>query len=223
MAEIIVVGFSGRMSQKVMEILKVQGKPFKVYSEKAPHELRVNDFESSAGVIDFSSPEVSERVLQLALTARVPYVCGTTGWKSLQETKRAFENAGKSIPVLLDSNFSLGIELFCQAAEKWTRTITGRLHLTDIHHIHKKDAPSGTALKIKDRIEAASPQKVDVQSIREGEVFGEHRLLLSFGDEELEVIHRAQSRAPFAEGAVRALEWLQKQKPGFYSMKDMLT
>lgn len=220
----VIVGSQGRMSQALQNSFHQHWRPFKLFSPKAPVPLRVGDFKGSDGVIDFSSPDVSRLVVDLAFEAKVPLVCGTTGWKSPVDFDETFLVASKTIPIVWDSNFSLGIEMLSQVGELIAEKIGNPLSITDIHHMHKKDAPSGTALKLAKRIQEAKPGiQVSIQSVRLGEIPGEHRILASFEDETLEFTHRAHSRRPFSEGAMKALKWAQKQKPGLYSMKDVLT
>lgn len=217
---LVIVGASGKMSKVLQEILSSQGIAFRIASSQDTTQ----SFQDSRGVIDFSLPEVSKKLISYAVKGHVPYVCGTTGWKSAQEIRETFEGPSKSIPILYDSNFSRGIELMAQAAEIMARSRISPLRLVDLHHAAKRDAPSGTALKLKARMEALNPAaEIKIESIREGEIPGEHRLEVSLEGETLEIIHRASSRKPFAEGAIKALEWLESKKSGLYSMKDVLS
>lgn len=210
------------MSKVLQAICREENRAFKLYSKKAPSELSVQTFEGSSGVIDFSLPEGTAEICEKARRAKVPYICGTTGWSQKSEIENLFCSSSKEIPIVRDANFSLGVEILCQTAEILARNVP-EISITDTHHSQKRDAPSGTALKIEERIKLANPHaKTLIQSIRLGEVFGEHRLLVSFQDQSLEFVHRANSRRPFAEGALKALAWAQQQKPGLYSMKDVL-
>jgi len=220
---IIIIGLEGRMSEILQELLGALKLPYKIFSPKAPDSLRAENFKNSQGVIDFSKPEIFEKVIGLAMEAKVPFVCGTTGFSSDDFKQKLLEEASKTIPVVWDSNFSQGIEILCQMSELLSKNIVGHYSITDIHHTHKKDSPSGTAHKIKSRILNKNPKlPLEVLSIRTGEIPGEHRVLIGFGDESLELVHRAYSRQPFAEGALKALNFAQKQQPGIYSMKDVL-
>lgn len=211
------------MSTLIRSCLEARKIDVRVFSDKAPSEIRVSTFEGASGVIDFSRTELTEKILALAVSAKVPLVCGTTGFADRKKIEAEFRQASKTIPVVWDSNFSLGVEILCRASEIAALRTSNAAHITDLHHIHKKDAPSGTALKIQDRIKSAAALKVEIESIREGEIFGEHRVRFSLQDEELEFIHRAQSRRPFAEGSIDALLWVAKQNSGFYTMKDILS
>ena len=219
---VIIVGRTGKMARVLASCLADQKVAFKIYSQRQ-EQSDVTSFEGSAGVIDFSLPEATSSVLNLALNAKVPLVCGTTGWVSSQARSEFFREASGSIPIVWDSNFSLGIEVLSQVMEVVSRFGLPEIKIVDIHHSQKRDAPSGTALKLRDRgLSKNSQQKIHIESIREGEVPGEHRILVSLKDESLEFTHRALSRLPFAEGAIKALAWAQTQKPGLYSMKDLI-
>jgi 4-hydroxy-tetrahydrodipicolinate reductase len=222
MSFVVIVGYSGKMSKIVHEVLSTKKIPHKFWSEKAPGTDRVNDFAAAAGVIDFSLPEVTNKVLPLVERAKVPYVCGTTGFASNDSARKEFERVAREAPIVWDSNFSLGVELLAKASELLARSISDTIQITDIHHIHKRDKPSGTALKLNERMLSANPKaSIQIESQRVGEVFGEHHVRAIFDDQSVDWIHRAHSRKPFAEGALRALEWAKTQKPGLYSMKDI--
>jgi len=210
------------MAKALQEACEQQGHAFKVFSEHAPSELQISEWKDCLGIVDFSYPAVASAVAALAVDAKIPLVSGTTGWEKNNSAKEVYAEAATKIPVVWDSNFSLGIELTCQIAELLGRHIGSSLKIIDIHHVHKKDAPSGTALKLEKRFQEVSSQPVEIQSVREGEVFGEHRLWIEFGNENLEIVHRALSRQPFAAGALKALQWATKQRPGFYTMKEVL-
>jgi len=219
---VIIVGRHGKMARILAKCLSEQGQTFKVYSAQ-PDQSDVANFDGAGGVIDFSLPEATPSLLAMAVHAKTPYVCGTTGWASSEERQRIFQAAAKVIPIVWDSNFSLGIEALSQMMEVITRFKLPEIQIVDIHHSQKRDAPSGTALKLKERGLQENPhQKITIESIRVGEVPGEHKILVSLKDETLELTHRALSRIPFAEGAIRALAWAQNQKPGLYAMKDYL-
>jgi 4-hydroxy-tetrahydrodipicolinate reductase len=221
---IIVVGYEGRMAQSTQNILKKRGRPYLVFSPKAPKELSASHFQNAYGVIDFSSPEVSQRVLKQCVQDSAPLVCGTTGFGSETARQKIFFEASKKIPIVLDSNFSVGIELLAQAAESLATHLSDEFLITDIHHRHKVDSPSGTSIKLEARILGAKPiLKIQHHSARLGENPGEHRVRIEFGQESLEFRHQAYSREVFSEGALKALEWLRGKEPGIYSMREVLS
>lgn len=223
MTPIILVGYSGKMSKALQSLMAEKKTPFKIFSAQAPSELRIETFNGSAGVIDFSLPDATEGILAKVCAAGVPYVCGTTGFANKEGIIKSLAQASASIPIVFDSNFSLGVEILCAASELLAAAIKTPIEIVDIHHIHKRDKPSGTALKIRDRILSANQTApIQIKSERIGEVFGEHKVIAQFADESIEFIHRAHSRLPFAAGALKALEWARNQKPGLYSVKDVL-
>ena len=189
-------------------------------------------------VIEFSRPDAAfEHVLQ-CLQAGVPVVSGTTGWTEQLAAAQQFcrDKAGA---LLWASNFSVGVNLFFAVNRYLARLLDERPEyhpaITEIHHIHKLDAPSGTALTmVNDLILSMSrtsgwalsptppgPGEVPITALREGEVPGTHRVVWTGPTEEISLEHRAHSRAGFAAGAVLAAEWLAG-KQGVFSMNDVL-
>jgi 4-hydroxy-tetrahydrodipicolinate reductase len=219
---IIVIGASGRMSGDVQSLLKEREIPFEVWSSKTSSEQAQKSLQNSMGIIDFSSPQAAREIVSRLQHQPRPWVCGTTGWTSLDERNQILQSAASWAPVLFDSNFSLGIELLCRSLETIGHQISTTFFITDLHHAQKKDSPSGTALKIADRIREVQPSaKIEFRDIRAGNIIGEHRIHIGWNDESLEFVHRAQNKRVFSEGALKALHWLQRQKPGLYSMKDL--
>ncbi len=224
MKPIIIVGYRGRMAKSLVEVVSDQKLPYFHWSDFAPKDSQVNSLEGSGGVIDFSSPERSKQMLSLAAKAKVPYVCGTTGWALNEKLEDIFAKTSKLIPVFYESNFSIGIEMLGRALDALGDLSGHKIYLTDVHHRHKKDSPSGTAKKLHERMKSHS-SKLDLEfrDYRIGENAGEHTIEIDLGEEVLSFSHRAFNRNVFARGAVRALEWLQKKPAGFYRMKDMLS
>ena len=156
-----------------------------------------------------------------ACAPRKAMVVGTTGWYGeMDRVRNAVEQAGTGF--VFGANFSYGVNLFFQivkaAAPALAHGYTG--HITEIHHIHKKDAPSGTAVAMQRILEQASGVHVDITSEREGEVTGTHTLELDSAGDRIVLTHEAKSRRTFAEGAVLAAEWIVG-KTGFYDFKDI--
>jgi 4-hydroxy-tetrahydrodipicolinate reductase len=223
MKPVVIVGYRGRMAKALSELLSEERKAFIFYSESAPASERTSSFSSCSGVIDFSSPELSKKVCRLATEAGIPFICGTTGWEAPEKPSEIFEHASKKIPVFYESNFSIGIEFLARALESLSELSSHKVYITDIHHRHKKDSPSGTAKKIADRLHTVAPEaKIEFRDYRIGENPGEHRVDIDLGEEVLSFSHQAFNRKIFARGALKALLWAQKQEPGIYQMKDML-
>ncbi len=194
-------------------------------------------------IIEFSSPEGSSAAAQFARERKLPLVSGTTG---LTEKHLAlFREVSSEIPLLYSPNMSFGVNAMFWLARQMARILGDDfdIEIFEIHHRHKKDAPSGTALRlagevatalnwdsekvfITDRSSSHKPRgdmEIGIQAARGGDVPGEHTLFF-FGDgERLELTHRAGTRDIFARGALRAARWLADKGPGFYSMFDVLS
>ncbi len=193
-------------------------------------------------LIDFSSPDALAEHVRAALDGNAALLVGTTGL--LPAHHRALDEAAQSIPVLQAANTSLGVTLLARLVEDAVRALGTRfdIEILDLHHRHKADAPSGTALMLG---EAAArgrdadlgtlrqkpyhgpdarrrPGGIGFASLRAGSAAGEHRVVLGGEGERIELVHVAESRAIFAGGAVAAARWLARQKPGRYAMGDVL-
>jgi 4-hydroxy-tetrahydrodipicolinate reductase len=171
--------------------------------------------------IDFTAPDAVLANIEACLHTRKAMVVGTTGWYGeMERVRRAVEAAGTGF--VFGANFSYGVNLFFQivqaAAPALAHGYSG--HITEHHHIHKKDAPSGTAVAIQRTIEQVSGVRVDITSEREGEVTGVHTLELDSMGDRITLTHEAKSRRTFAEGALLAAEWVSG-KTGFYDFKDI--
>jgi 4-hydroxy-tetrahydrodipicolinate reductase len=171
--------------------------------------------------IDFTTPDAVLRNIEACVRAKKAMVVGTTGWYGdMGRVRSAVEQAETGF--VFGANFSYGVNLFFQivaaAAPALAHGYTG--HITERHHIHKKDAPSGTAIAIQRVLEQASRIRADINSEREGEVTGIHTLELDSAGDRIVLTHEAKSRRTFAEGALLAAEWIVG-KTGFYDFKDI--
>lgn len=193
-------------------------------------------------IIDFTAPAATAWTVSRAAEHEVGMVIGTTGLGEAE--KRAIWHAAESIPIVLSANMSLGVNvLFGLLAE--AATALGKdydVEIVELHHRHKKDAPSGTALAMANVVAEASgrdlsqharygrhgdvgarsPEEIAILAIRGGDIVGEHTAYFCGFGERLEITHRASSRETFARGAVRAAEWLRDRDPGLYDMQDVL-
>ena len=172
-------------------------------------------------VIDFTTPDAVLKNIEACLRAKKAMVVGTTGWYGeLERVRRAVEAAGTGF--VFGANFSYGVNLFFQimqaAAPALAHGYSG--HIAERHHIHKKDAPSGTAIAIQRVLEQASGTRAEITSEREGEVTGIHTLELDSAGDRIVLTHEAKSRRTFAEGVVLAAGWVSG-KTGFYNFKDI--
>ena len=174
--------------------------------------------------IDFSQADASTEICAAALEYRKPLVIGTTGHS--QEQRGIIEDTARSVAIVFASNFSIGVNVLFwltrNAAEKLGSDFDAEI--VETHHKMKKDAPSGTAKTLAGILKAAREMQseIPIQSIREGDVVGEHTVIFSGPGERLELTHHAASREIFARGALRAAKWIINQPPGLYSMQDVL-
>jgi 4-hydroxy-tetrahydrodipicolinate reductase len=189
-------------------------------------------------VIDFALARGLEQRLQAAVNAKIPFVCGSTGLDQTQQD--ALAKAGQKIPVLWAPNMSTGVNVLLQLVEQAARMLPEfEAEIHEIHHHHKTDAPSGTAVALAKKIARARQldddkllfnrgpglrrqDEIGVVANRGGEVVGEHTVYLFGEGERLELIHRAGDRDIFVRGALRAGQWILNQKPGLYRMADSL-
>lgn len=186
-------------------------------------------------VIEFSNPEVAFENIKFCLEQKIPVVCGTTGWldQKKEVEKIALEN---NTAFLYGSNFSLGVNLFFALNEKLAQMMAPfndySCQLEEIHHIQKKDAPSGTAITLAEGIiknskfdawksDETENKNLGIFSIREDEVPGTHSIFYKSQVDEIEIKHTAFNRNGFALGAIVAAEWIQG-KTGNFNMKDVL-
>ena len=193
-------------------------------------------------LIDFTIADATARHIDACRQSGTPMVIGTTGLSEAH--KSAMTVLGESVPVVFASNYSVGVNATFQLVEMAAK-IFGRgvdVEIIEAHHRHKVDAPSGTAITLGERVAsglglnldevathgregqtgARADDTIGFHAVRGGEIVGEHTVMFISGGERLEITHRAQSRANFAQGAVRAAEWVVAQPPGIYDMIDVL-
>jgi len=174
--------------------------------------------------IDFSHAGAITEICAVALRHRKPLVIGTTGHST--EQRGTIEETAQSLPIVFASNFSVGVNVLFWLTRKAAEQLGGDFDvaIVETHHKMKKDAPSGTAKTLAEVLKATKTTKreISIQSIREGDVVGEHTVVFSGPGERLELTHRAASREIFARGALRAANWIISQSPGLYSMQDVL-
>jgi len=193
-------------------------------------------------IIDFSTPDASLELAGRVREHKTPMVVGTTGFSNNQ--LEDIKIAAKSIPLLIAPNMSLGINLLARLVEEAAKALPQefQIEIVETHHQYKQDAPSGTALflgaaaakgrgldfdkaKVLSRegmIGDRSENQIGIQTIRGGDVVGDHTVFYLGTGERLELTHRATSRDTFAAGSIRAASWLVDKKPGLYDMLDVL-
>ncbi len=173
-------------------------------------------------VVDFTTPHAVIANIIRSVEAGVPMVVGTTGWYQHLDKVRELVAERKGA-VLYGSNFSVGMNFFFKAMQAIAPVLKYgyRGNIVERHHVHKKDKPSGTAVTIQKILETNSGEKVEVASVREGETVGMHLVMLDSANDTILFTHDAKSRVGFAEGAVRAAEWI-KGKTGFYEFPEIV-
>lgn len=203
---IFIVGAGGRMGRRVAALAgEMDG-------------VVVGEIERADVVIDFSSPEVTGKILELAQKFKKPVVMGTTGHEI--EDMELIQAASRKIPLLFSPNFSLGIAA-CLDAIKLLMNQLGpswRVEIVEAHHVQKKDTPSGTALALQKAVGREAP----IHSIRAGDIVGDHTVILAGPGERIELKHQVHTRDAFAIGALRAARFLVGQKPKLYTIHDLL-
>ncbi len=177
-------------------------------------------------VIDFSLPEATECVLEAVVRHRKPLVCGVSGLNDAQLT--LLDEACRTIPLVFDRNMSLGIAVLERSVRDAAAALGDKfeVRVSEVHHEHKKDAPSGTALKLGEAIASSRGHRgddsVQYEVERRGEVPGEHKVSMASATEELIFAHSVTTRQVFVEGALTAAQWVVGRPPGRYSMQDVL-
>lgn len=259
-----VVGCAGRMGQMlVREIIATPGAILAGGSERAggamvgrdvaeiaglePAGVRAVDdpaelFAHADAVIDFTSPEATERHAALAAQSETALVVGTTGLSPAQQG--VILKAATHTPIIQAPNMSVGVNLLLALVEQVAHTLQDDydIEIVEMHHRHKVDAPSGTALglgraaalgrgqpleslwrKTRDGLTGPRPKgEIGFATLRGGDVVGDHTVVFAADGERIELTHKASNRGVFAKGAVRAALWAGDKPPGLYSMRDVL-
>ena len=221
----VAIAGTGRMGQAIAAALEQQED-----MELAGLWGRGDDLDalvaSADVVIDFSLPAGTGQVLDSVVRQGKPLVCGVSGLDD--DTMDRLDKAASTVPVVYDRNMSLGVAIL----ERTVREAAASLGMdfsvavSEVHHIHKIDAPSGTALKLGEAVATARGEEgtgsVEFSSERRGEVPGDHEVVMSSPTERLTFAHSVTTRQVFADGAIRAARWVVRQHPGRYTMGDVL-
>ena len=248
-----ITGCMGRMGQQIIKSVK-SDKNFKLVclTENQRISKKINGIKVDLNtedalkkanlIIDFTVPKCTFQVLKIASKLKKKVVIGTTGFTKKEEN--LIKRFSKKVPILKAGNMSLGINLLMYLTEIASNSL-GKNFLSkifEIHHKHKKDYPSGTALMLGRGIAVGKNKnfydllgkkflnkknfpygnKINFNSIRKGEVIGEHEVKFSSGKEIITLNHEAFDRALYSEGALSAAKWLINKKPGLYSMRDLM-
>lgn len=252
MIKIIIAGFAGKMGRMIHELV-LQDKNISVVAglESPDHPLCAD--KKSGGVMVTSDPAILEKAdvivdfthaegavdnIRAAASYARPIVVGTTGFND-EQMKQIRSSAGK-IPVLLSPNMSAGVHLLFKLARITAGALKDfEIEIIEAHHNKKKDAPSGTAVKLaeivakelnihdmcygrKGSVGARPAKQIGIHAVRAGDIVGDHTVIFAGRGERIELVHRAHSRETFAAGALRAVRWIHHKKPGLYGMEDVL-
>ncbi len=249
-----ITGCMGRMGQQLIRSIK-KDKNFKIVSltESTKISKKINGikiqknsieaFKKANLIIDFTVPKCTLEILKIATKQKKRVIIGTTGFSKKEES--LIKRFSKKIPILKAGNMSVGVNLLMYLTEIASGSL-GKKFLSkvyEVHHKHKKDYPSGTALMLGKGIAIGKKKefykmigkkylnkksfnygnKINFNSIRKGEVIGEHEVSFSSGKEIITLNHESFDRALYSEGALEAAKWLFNKKPGLYSMRDLLS
>ena len=251
--KLAITGCMGRMGQQIIKSAKSNRNfTVSVLTENTLINKKINGinislndekaFKKADVIIDFTIPKCTFEVLKIASKLKKKVVIGTTGFTKKEEN--LIKKYSREIPILKAGNMSLGINLLMYLTEIASASL-GNNYLSkvfEIHHRHKKDHPSGTALMLGKGIAVGKNKnfykligkkylnkksfpygkKINFNSIRKGEIIGEHEVKFSSGKEIITLNHEAFDRALYSEGALTAAKWLSKKKTGFYSMRNLL-
>jgi len=220
---VLLVGAAGRMGKAIIKLAKSESN-IDIVAQCDRGDAIEPELQKCDVVLDFTHADAIEGICRTALQYRRPLVIGTTGHSSGQ--RRLIEEAGKSLPIVFASNFSVGVNALFSLTRKAAEILGPEfdLEIVETHHRMKKDAPSGTAKTLAEILRTVRKldDQVPIQSIREGEAVGDHTASFAGPGERLELTHRASSREIFARGALRAAQWIIGKPAGLYSMQDVL-
>ncbi len=242
MTNLLILGRSGRMGQTLIEAAEADTHAAVAQTHDHGENL-LTAFNGINAAIDFTVHNFTESVLNAALENNVPLVIGTTGHSD--EEKARIVEASKTLPIVFAANYSVGVNTLFYLTQKAAQILDNDrfdIEVTEMHHKHKIDSPSGTARRLleilnketgtsyKDdvahgregNIGSRPSKEIGMHSLRGGDVVGDHTVMFAADGERVELTHKASSRMTFASGAVRAAIWLQGSAPGLYDMQDVL-
>ncbi|KAB2643011.1 MAG: 4-hydroxy-tetrahydrodipicolinate reductase [Verrucomicrobia bacterium] len=241
MTHIIIYGATGKMGKALLECITHNDK-LHLVGALGSHDSIDPILHAADVVIDFTTLEATLPLVEKCVTAKKALVIGTTGHSS--EVRKQIESASKNIPMIFSPNFSIGVNTLFWLTRKATAILGSHYdaEIIELHHRFKKDAPSGTARHLAEIIAEVrnvddekevrhgrvgipgerSSNEIGIHALRAGDAIGEHTVLLGTLGERLELTYRASSREAYAQGALRAAEWLCHKEPGYYDMEDVL-
>ena len=224
--KIALIGY-GKMGHMIESIARERGHEIvSIIDQNNLEEFESKAFASADVAIEFTTPQTAADNILRAWKAGVPVVCGTTGWDVEAMRREATRQEGDGIGLMWSSNYSIGVNIlfalnrqlakFMEAYPEYTP------HMTEVHHIHKLDAPSGTAKTLQEAIGDDRLKINDIESIREGEVAGIHTVVWDSEIDTISISHSAKGRKGFALGAVIAAEWM-KGKTGWHDFSEVIS
>ncbi|HEU0210382.1 MAG TPA: 4-hydroxy-tetrahydrodipicolinate reductase [Candidatus Udaeobacter sp.] len=220
---VLLIGAAGRMGKTVLE-LSANDPEIEIAGQCDVGDAIDAPTKNWDVAIDFSHPDAIDEICRVAVQESKSLVIGTTAHSHQQ--RRTIEETSNAVPIVLASNFSIGVNVLFWLTRKAAELVGPDFNpeIFETHHKMKKDAPSGTAKTLSEILEAVQTtgREIPIQSIREGDVVGEHSVIFSGPAERLGLTHRAASREIFARGALRAAKWIRGKRPGLYSMQDVL-
>ena len=223
MIKIAVAGSHGKMGKRIIDLAE-KDKGLDIVSKFDIGVPAEPEIEKCDILIEFTAPQATVEHVKIAAKLKKGVVIGTTGLS--KEDNDAIQEASRHIPILISPNMSVGVNLLFKLCQDAARILSQdyKVSIREVHHIHKKDSPSGTAKRLRDVVakERGVSADIPIEAVREGEVVGEHKVIFESGEELIELFHSAKSRDTFARGALSAAKFLAGKKSGVYNMRDVL-
>jgi 4-hydroxy-tetrahydrodipicolinate reductase len=218
---VALIGAKGRMGQTIVDLAEGHSK-IDIVAQADVGDSIDAAMKNCDVAVDFSIASAIDEVCAAASKNGRALVVGTTGHSPQQ--RQLIQKTAKSLPVVLASNFSIGVNALFALTRRAAEIFGTEFKplIVETHHTKKKDAPSGTAKTLGEILKSELKIDIPIESIREGDVVGEHTVTFAGPSERLELTHRAGSREIFALGALRAAEWVVGKSPSLYSMQDVL-
>jgi 4-hydroxy-tetrahydrodipicolinate reductase len=218
---VLLIGAAGRMGKTVLDLAQ-SDREIEIAGQCDLGDSIEPAIKKCDAAIDFSQSDSIDEICSAASQHGKSLVIGTTGHS--QQQRETIVETAHSAPIVLASNFSVGVNVLFWLAQKAAELLGSDFNpeIVETHHKMKKDAPSGTAKTLAEILKAARNSEIPIRSIREGEIVGEHTVIFKGAGESLELTHRAADRGIFALGALRAAKWIVGKPPGLYSMQDVL-
>jgi 4-hydroxy-tetrahydrodipicolinate reductase len=218
---VLLIGAAGRMGQTVLNLAQSDAE-IEIVGQCDLDDSIEPAMKNCDVTIDFSQADSIDEICRAASRHGKSLVIGTTGHS--QRQRETIETTAQAVPLVWASNFSVGVNVLFWLTQKAAEFLGPDFNpeIVETHHKMKKDAPSGTAKTLAEILKAVRNSEVPTQSIREGDVVGEHTVIFGGPGESLELTHRAANRGIFAAGALRAAKWIVDKPPGLYSMQNVL-